>query len=113
MELDTIMEVNLDTVENESKKKISAILSTIKNEYDIVFLDCPPGISVLHDAVFAGVDWILMPNIPTTLSIRSFESVLNYFKENDLDTSKLKCFLKIHKLYCRWQCCLPNMKINM
>ena len=79
----------------QSKKKISAILSTIKNEYDIVFLDCPPGISVLHDAVFAGVDWILMPNIPTTLSIRSFESVLNYFKENDLDTSKLKCFFSM------------------
>ena len=79
----------------QSKKKISSILSTIKNEYDIVFLDCPPGISVLHDAVFAGVDWILMPNIPTTLSIRSFESVLNYFKENDLDTSKLKCFFSM------------------
>ena len=79
----------------QSKKKISAILSTIKNEYNIVFLDCPPGISVLHDAVFAGVDWILMPNIPTTLSIRSFESVLNYFKENDLDTSKLKCFFSM------------------
>jgi cellulose biosynthesis protein BcsQ len=79
----------------QSKKKIASILSTIKNEYDIVFLDCPPGISVLHDAVFAGVDWILMPNIPTTLSIRSFESVLNYFKENDLDTSKLKCFFSM------------------
>lgn len=79
----------------QSKKKISSILSTIKNEYDIVFLDCPPGISVLHDAVFAGVDWILMPNIPTTLSIRSFESVLNYFKENELDSSKLKCFFSM------------------
>lgn len=79
----------------QSKKKIASILSTIKNEYDIVFLDCPPGISVLHDAVFSGVDWILMPNIPTTLSIRSFESVLNYFKENDLDTSKLKCFFSM------------------
>lgn len=79
----------------QSKKKIASILSTIKNEYDIVFLDCPPGISVFHDAVFAGVDWILMPNIPTTLSIRSFESVLNYFKENDLDTSKLKCFFSM------------------
>lgn len=79
----------------QSKKKIASILSTIKNEYDIVFLDCPPGISVLHDAVFAGVDWILMPNIPTTLSIRSFESVLNYFKENDLDSSKLKCFFSM------------------
>ncbi len=79
----------------QSKKKISSILATIKNDYDIVFLDCPPGISVLHDAVFAGVDWILMPNIPTTLSIRSFESVLNYFKENDLDSSKLKCFFSM------------------
>jgi len=79
----------------QSKKKIASILSTIKNEYDIVFLDCPPGISVLHDAVFSGVDWILMPNIPTTLSIRSFESVLNYFKENDLDISKLKCFFSM------------------
>lgn len=79
----------------QTKKKISSILSTIKNKYDIVFLDCPPGISVLHDAVFTGVDWILMPNIPTTLSIRSFESVLNYFKENELDSSKLKCFFSM------------------
>lgn len=79
----------------QSKKKIATILSTIKKEYDIVFLDCPPGISVLHDAVFTGVDWVLMPNIPTTLSIRSFESVLQYFKENDLDTEKLKCFFSM------------------
>uniref|UniRef100_UPI0013D742EE AAA family ATPase n=1 Tax=Klebsiella pneumoniae TaxID=573 RepID=UPI0013D742EE len=50
----------------QSKKKIAAILSTVKKEYDIVVLDCPPGISVLHDAVFSGADWILMPNIPTT-----------------------------------------------
>lgn len=79
----------------QSKKKIASLLSTIKKDYDIVFLDCPPGISVLHDAVFSGIDWILMPNIPTTLSIRSFESVLQYFKENDLDASKLKCFFSM------------------
>ncbi|TAH08175.1 MAG: ParA family protein [Sphingobacteriia bacterium] len=79
----------------QSKKRIAAILSTVKKEYDLVFLDCPPGISVLHDAVFTGVDWVLMPNIPTTLSIRSYESVLNYFKENNLDISKLKCFFSM------------------
>ncbi|MHA4875665.1 ParA family protein, partial [Enterococcus faecium] len=61
----------------------------------IVVLDCPPGISVLHDAVFAGADWILMPNIPTTLSIRSYESVVQYFKEHDGDISKLKCFFSM------------------
>lgn len=79
----------------QSKKKIASLLSSVKKSYDIVFLDCPPGISILHDAVFNGADWVFMPNIPTTLSIRSFESVLQYFKENDLDTSKLKCFFSM------------------
>jgi cellulose biosynthesis protein BcsQ len=79
----------------QSKRKISALLNTLKKDYDVVFLDCPPGISILHDAIFSGVDWILMPNIPTTLSIRSFETVVSYFKENDLDLAKVKCFFSM------------------
>ena len=79
----------------QSKKKISTLLSTVKKEYDVVILDCPPGISILHDAIFGGVDWILMPNIPTTLSIRSYETVAAYFKENGLDMSKVKCFFSM------------------
>jgi len=79
----------------QSKKKISSLLAGLKKTYDIVILDCPPGISVLHDAVFVGADWILMPNIPTTLSIRSYETVAAYFKENDFDLSKMKCFFSM------------------
>jgi chromosome partitioning protein len=79
----------------QSKRRISSLLGSLKKDYDVVILDCPPGISVLHDAVFAGVDWILVPNIPTTLSVRSYETVLDYFKENALDTSKLKCFFSM------------------
>lgn len=79
----------------QSKRRITSLLTSLKKDYDIVFLDCPPGISVLHDAVFAAADWILMPNIPTTLSIRSYETVLQYFKENGLDASKLKCFFSM------------------
>jgi len=37
----------------------------------------------------------LMPNIPTTLSIRSYETVVDYFQENGFDTSKLKCFFSM------------------
>lgn len=79
----------------QSKKKISSLLSTLKKDYDVVILDCPPGISILHDAIFSGVDWILMPNIPTTLSIRSYETVAAYFKENGLDLGKVKCFFSM------------------
>ncbi|MEO8171627.1 MAG: ParA family protein [Sediminibacterium sp.] len=79
----------------QSKRKIATLLSTLKKDYDVVILDCPPGISFLHDAIFSGVDWILMPNIPTTLSIRSYETVASYFKENDLDMGKVKCFFSM------------------
>ena len=79
----------------QSKRKIASLLSSLKKAYDVVILDCPPGISLLHDAIFFGADWVLMPNIPTTLSIRSYETVADYFKENELDAGKLKCFFSM------------------
>ncbi|SJZ61009.1 ParA family protein [Sediminibacterium ginsengisoli] len=79
----------------QSKKKLASLLQPLKKTYDVVILDCPPGISLLHDAVFAAADWVLMPNIPTTLSVRSFETVLDYFKEHNLDREKLKCFFSM------------------
>ncbi|HVX49222.1 MAG TPA: AAA family ATPase [Chitinophagaceae bacterium] len=78
----------------QSRKKIKSLLNGLKH-FDVAILDCPPGISLLHENIFNAADWILMPNIPTTLSIRSYETVLNYFKENSLDESKLKCFFSM------------------
>ncbi|HNP21460.1 MAG TPA: ParA family protein [Panacibacter sp.] len=88
---------NADVVLDEmkqSKKKLKSLLSGLRN-FDLVILDCPPGISLLHDNIFNAADWLLMPNIPTTLSIRSFETVLHYFKENELDAGKIKCFFSM------------------
>jgi chromosome partitioning protein len=78
----------------QSKKRLKSLLSGLK-EFDIVFLDCPPGISLLHENIFQAADWVLMPNIPTTLSIRSYETVTDYFRENELDLQKLKCFFSM------------------
>lgn len=79
----------------QSKKKVTSLLSSIKKIFDVVIIDCPPGISLLHDNVFNAVDWVLMPNIPTTLSIRSYTTVVNYFEEHGFDTEKIKCFFSM------------------
>ena len=79
----------------QSRKRITSLLAPLQKKYDVLFLDCPPGISLLHEAVFHATDWVLMPNIPTTLSIRSFETVLDYCKEYDMDASKIKCFFSM------------------
>jgi cellulose biosynthesis protein BcsQ len=80
--------------QKQSRKKLKGLLTSLKN-FDIVILDCPPGISLLHENIFNSTDWILMPNIPTTLSIRSFETVMGYFKENDLDRGKIRCYFSM------------------
>jgi cellulose biosynthesis protein BcsQ len=88
---------NIDTVLHDlkhSKKKLKSLLNNLK-EFDVVILDCPPGISILHENIFNAADWILMPNIPTTLSVNSFETVMEYFKNNELDKTKVKCFFSM------------------
>ncbi len=88
---------NADIVLDEmkqSRKKLKNLISDLK-QFELVLLDCPPGISLLHDNIFNAADWVLMPNIPTTLSIRSYETVVDYFKENGLDNEKIKCFFSM------------------
>ncbi len=88
---------NIDTLLSDvkhSRKKLKSLLNNAK-QFDVVFLDCPPGISLLHENIFNAADWILMPNIPTTLSVNSFETVKDYFKNNDLEKNMLKCFFSM------------------
>jgi cellulose biosynthesis protein BcsQ len=81
-----------------SKKRLKTILQPLQKSYDFVFLDCPPGVSALAENIFNAVDIVLMPVIPTTLSIRTYNMVKDYFKEKDLDLSKMMCFFTMADL---------------
>ena len=85
--LDILLEEN-----NASKRQISSLLRPLASVYDFIFIDCPPGFSVLADNIFYASDAVLMPVIPTTLSIRTYEIVKNYFEEKNAGTEKLMCF---------------------
>ena len=74
------------------KNRLKGILKQLENDYDFVFIDCPPGFSALSENIFSAADVILMPIIPTTLSIRTYNMVKDYFKEKELDSTKLMCF---------------------
>ena len=81
-----------------SKNKLRNVLKPLNEEYDFVFIDCPPGFSVLSENIFNASDIILMPVIPTTLSIRTYNMVKDYFKEKDLDIKKMMCFFSMTDL---------------
>ncbi|WP_301923382.1 ParA family protein [Ferruginibacter sp.] len=80
------------------KNRLKGILKQLEKEYDFVFIDCPPGFSALSENIFNAADVVLMPIIPTTLSIRTYNMVKDYFKEKELDSSKLMCFFTMADL---------------
>ena len=63
-----------------SKSRIKSVLKQLDGEY------------ALSENIFNAADIVLMPVIPTTLSIRTYNMVKDFFKEKDLDIGKLTCF---------------------
>jgi chromosome partitioning protein len=73
-----------DAVLEDAKKpdrQIGRLLKTVRDSYDVVFLDCPPGLSLLSENVFAAVDVLLVPLIPSPLSLRTFEQLEGFLAE--------------------------------
>jgi cellulose biosynthesis protein BcsQ len=55
--------------------RLAKVLEAVREEYDYIFLDCPPSISLVSESVFQTADALLVPVIPATLSSRTFEQL--------------------------------------
>jgi chromosome partitioning protein len=72
---------NLDVVLDAAKdpgRSLARVVRPLARRYEHVFLDCPPSISRLSENVFNAADALLVPIIPTTLSLRALDQ-LNSF----------------------------------
>lgn len=77
---------NLDLVLDAAKKptrRIAQLLKPMRREYDYVFLDCPPSISLASESVFEAANALLVPIIPTTLSLRTFDQLDGFLESED------------------------------
>ena len=77
------------------RKALAAMLRPLSSFYGWVFLDCPPGITLLSENVFRAADLVLIPLIPTPLSVRTFEEIVVFFQRKDLDRSLLLPFFSL------------------
>jgi chromosome partitioning protein len=72
---------NLDLMLDSSRRparKLASLLRPLRAEYDIVILDCPPSISLLSESVLHAADLLLVPLIPTTLSVRTLDQLTEF-----------------------------------
>lgn len=78
-----------------TRSRLKKALKTVDSDYDVIVLDCPPNISTLSENVFKAAERIVVPVIPTTLSERTFEQLLEFFDANALDKGKLLAFFSM------------------
>jgi chromosome partitioning protein len=62
-------------------RRLSKLLAPLADEYDAVFLDCPPSVSLVSENVLHAADVIVVPLIPTTLSVRTLEQLAEFVAE--------------------------------
>ncbi|MEM8886183.1 MAG: AAA family ATPase [Planctomycetota bacterium] len=75
---------HLDIVIEHAKKpkrRFASVLKTLRKHYDYVLLDCAPSIGLASESMFRAVDALVVPVIPTTLSLHSLEQLCDHLDD--------------------------------
>ncbi|MCB1985545.1 MAG: AAA family ATPase [Burkholderiales bacterium] len=98
---------NLDLELDDFKKsdtRLRKLLKPLAEDYDFIFLDCPPSISLVSENTLIAADTVIVPTIPTTLSLRTLDQILDFCNKMNIDHSKIVAFFsmvdsrkKLHK----------------
>lgn len=88
------MDIELDAAKKPIRQ-LGRLLAPLAADYDLVILDCPPSISLVSEAVFSAADLLLVPVIPTTLSVRTLEQLQQFCREHPKRTARLLAFFSM------------------
>ena len=89
---------NLDLLLDEAKRperRLASLLAPLKSDYDLVVLDCPPSISLLSESVLHAADVLLVPLIPTTLSVRTLDQLTDFIAGFDGHKPRVLAFFSM------------------
>lgn len=64
--------------EDDRAKRLKKLIKSLDKDYDRVVLDCPPGLTELADQVFRAVDLLVVPMLPSPLSERAYDQLLEH-----------------------------------
>lgn len=81
----TVAYRDLDSILGDLKKpgqKIKEMLAPLADRYRWIFIDCPPGMTLLSEAIFNASDLVLVPVVPTTLSVRTYHDFQQFLAGN-------------------------------
>jgi chromosome partitioning protein len=80
---------------SKREQRLRRLLKGFRNDYDLIVLDCPPSIGQLAESVFAAADIILVPVVPTTLSERTFDQLVEFLADKGYPVDRIVPFFSM------------------
>jgi chromosome partitioning protein len=68
------LDLELDATKRP-ERQLERMLASLSTRYDVVILDCPPGMSLLAEAILRAADVLVVPLVPSPLAMRSLDQV--------------------------------------
>ncbi len=88
------MDIELDGTK-KPVRRIRRLLRPVRDEYDVVILDCPPSISLVSENVLHAANTIVVPLIPTTLSVRTLDQLTSFVDGFDGRRPEVRAFFSM------------------
>ncbi len=79
----------------QAQQHLIEAIGVLDHAYDMILIDCPPGISVVSEAVFHMANALLVPVIPTTLSVRTLESLVAFLAKQSYTVPQIYPFFSM------------------
>ncbi len=79
---------------------IKTILSEVEDDYDVCIMDCSPGRFLLHNNIFHAADLLLIPNLPSPLSVYCNNMLMDTLQQDIPLARKVLSFynmVQVHK----------------
>ncbi|HRN69460.1 MAG TPA: AAA family ATPase [Promineifilum sp.] len=86
---------NMDLDLSEKKrpeKQLRKLLEPLEAHYHTVFLDCPPGLTLTTESMFAAADTLLVPVIPAALSLRTLALIDDFLSRMETARPRVLAF---------------------
>ncbi|MGZ4644770.1 MAG: ParA family protein, partial [Blastococcus sp.] len=71
------LDLDLDSTKRPTDR-LRRLITPLRDDYDLVILDCPPSVSLVSENVVHACDVLLVPLIPAMLSVRTFDQLIDF-----------------------------------
>jgi len=88
------MDTLLDDM-SSPRKRLRRVLGPVADEYDLVVLDCAPSISLTSENVFRAADLLLVPLLPSPLSLRTLDQLRRHLHRKGPRHVTVACFFSM------------------